>query len=174
MKATAVDGKEAFYIRLRPSADHSASSSRGINLVFSDDNALKQEFFDIDNQAFYRTGETSHLVHHVATRNVIVQQLRNQNYKKRAPGSSTVQEINQWDLMDIFQVRQAATMLTLSKIFFLMSDSQEDTWWAKYEEYEKRYHKAMNLVRLAVDEDNDGTTDEGENNEQYRDMRWTR
>lgn len=174
MEATTVDTKEAYYIRIQPSSDHSATTYRGINLVFSDDNALKQEFYDIDNENLYRSGETSHLVQHIAARNTIIQQLRNQDYKKRQPGQTKFEEINQWDLMDIFQVRQASVMLTLSKIFFLLSDSQEDTWWAKFQEYEKRYHQAMNLVRLAVDEDNDGVTDEAENNQQYKVARWTR
>lgn len=175
MKSTTVNSKEAFYIRLRPSADHSATVVRGINIVFSDDNALKAEFFDIDNPQLLRAGETSHLVQHVAARNTIIQQLRNQNYKKRTAGTTNpLEEITEWDLMDIFQVREASIMLTLSKIFFMLSDSPEDIWWAKYSEYQKRYQQAMNLATLSIDSDNDGEEDANENAEQYENARWTR
>lgn len=174
MKSTSVNSVEAFYIRLRPDVDHSATVIRGINLIFADDSALKQEFFEVDNSNLLPPGEISHLVHHVAARNTIVQTLRNKNYKKHNEGSARAEEINQWDLMDIFQVRQAATMLALSKIFFTLSDSQEDTWWAKYEEYQRRYEHAFELINLSVDTDNDGEEDINENQEQFKIMRWTR
>jgi hypothetical protein len=174
LKSTTINSIEAFYIRLRPSVDHSATIYRGINLVFSDDNDLKGEFFDIDNPQLLRTGETNHLVHHVASRNAIIQQLTNQNYKKRSSGNSKLKEINQWDLIDIFQVRQASIMLTLSKIFFLLADSQDDTWWAKYKEYQKRYEEAINLVTLSVDNDDDGEEDLDEANDLYKSQRWIR
>lgn len=174
MKATSVDSKEAYYIRLRPDADHSASVVRGINLVFCDDNALKQEFFEIDNDNFHPTGENSHLVHLVSATNTIVQSLRNRNYKDKSSNSGLVKEINQWDLMDVFQVRQAAVMLTLSKIFFLIYDEEDDVWYSKYKEYQKKYYQAFNLINLEVDQNGDGMTSAEESSEQFKSTRWTR
>lgn len=169
MKSTSVNGSEAYYVRLKPDSDHSAASVRGINLVFADDNSLKEEFFEIDNSNLLPSGESNHLVHHVAARNTIVQRLRNMGYLK-----SENEDLTQWDLNDHFQIKQAAVMLALSKIFFLLSDSTEDTWWSKYMEYQKRYEEAFNLYVLSVDQDNDGQEDTGEASENRRSQRWLR
>lgn len=173
MAQISVDSKSAYYIRLKPTSDLTATV-RGINLIFSDDNALKQEFFEIDNETLLPPGETSHLVHHVAARNTIVQMLRNQGYLKVTDGSSVEKQITQWDLMDIHQVRQSAVYLTLSKIFFLLSDSQEDTWWVKYKEYQMKFEDSFRLIRLTVDQDDDGQTDVAETNELFKVNRWQR
>ena len=129
MNETTVNSIDAYYVRLRPSADHSATSVRGINLVFSDDNMLKNEFFEIDNSNLLPPGEVSHITSHVSARNTILQRLKKLGYIK-LNAAGTLKDITQWDLIDIFEIRQAATMLALSKIFFTLSDSPEDTWWA--------------------------------------------
>lgn len=174
MASTTVNSKAAYYIRLRPSADHSATVLRGINLIFADDNALKQEFFEIDHETLLPTGETSQLVQHVGARNIIVQMLRNKGYLKQSEGSSVLKQITQWDLMDIFEIKQAATMLTLSKIFFMLSDNREDTWWAKYLEYQDKFEESFKLVMLTLDENDNGETDVQESNEPFKVQRWLR
>lgn len=174
MKSTTVNSKSAFYIRLRPSVTHSTTVVRGINLIFADDNALKQEFYEIDNETLMPSGETSHLVQHVGARNALLQMLRNKGYLKQTEGSSQLKNITQFDLMDVFEIRQAATMLTLSKIFFMLSDSKEDTWWSKYEEYQDKFEESFELALLAIDKDNDGLTDVEETNEPFKVQRWLR
>jgi hypothetical protein len=174
MKATTISGINKFYIRLRPSATHSATVVKGINLIFADDNALKQEFFEADHQDLLPPGETSHLVNHVGARNSLLQMLRNKGYIKQTDGSTQQQNITQWDLMDLFETKQAAVMLTLSKIFFMLSDSQEDTWWAKYKEYQDKFEESFQLVLLAIDSNNNGLTEVQEANEPFRVQRWLR
>lgn len=171
--ASTVNSQEAFYVRIRPDVDHTAVSIRGQNLVLSDDNMLKQEFFEIDNINLLPPGESSHIVNHVAARNKLVQSLRNRGYIKTDSSSNKV-NLTYWDILDIFEVRQAATMLCLSTIFFNLSDSTEDNWWQKYREYQDKYEESFRLVTLSIDNDNDGLADDDETAKQFKSMRWGR
>lgn len=173
MESTTVNSVTGYYVRFKPSADHSATTLRGINLVFADDAALKNEFFEIDNSNLLPPGETDHIAHHVAARNTIVQSLRNLQYIK-LDYTGTYVNITQWDLFDMFEIRQAAVMLTLSKIFFILSDSQEDTWWAKYREYQDKYEEAFKIARLSLDSNDDGVKDPNENQVKFKVQRWQR
>jgi len=173
MAISTINSIAAFYIRIKPNVDQTASTVRGINLVFADDNALKQEFFEIDNASLLPQGETDHMVHHVAARNTIIQKLRNLQYIK-FDNSGKYVNMTQWDLFDLFEIKQAAVMLTLSKIFFILSDSQEDTWWAKYREYQDKFEEAFKLARLSLDSNNDGVKDASEELVKFKNNRWLR
>lgn len=174
MESTAINGTTKYYIRLRPSVTHTATVYRGINILFADDNALKQEFSEIDNETLLPAGETSHLVRHVGAKNTIVQMLRNKGIIKQASGSTTQKDLTAFDIMNLEQVRQAAVMLTLSNIFFMLSDSREDTWWAKYEEYQDKFEESFELLLLAIDTNDDGIEDTQETNEPFKVQRWLR
>lgn len=173
LTSTTINSVAAFYVRFRPDSDHSATTFRGINLVFSDDNMMKQEFFEIDNVNLLPNGESSHIATHVASRNMIVQEFRRLNYTKEdVNGNRNI--INQWDLHDIFEVRDAATFLALSKIFFNLSDSVDDNWWQKYREYHDKYEESMRLAKLSVDLDDDGKKDDDEKVRDRQPFRWNR
>ena len=172
MKSTSINSVAKYYIRLTPSANHSATSLRGINIVFSDDNAMKSEFFEITNTNLLPAGEVSHISTHVASRNYIIHQLRN-HYTKTS-NSGVLEKINQFDLLDIFEVREAACFLSLAKIFFNLSDNQEDHWWAKYREYQDKYEQKMIMARLSIDQNNDGIADSSEKQTQFNPVRWAR
>ena len=172
MNSTDVNSLTKFWLRLKPSADHSATTYRGINLVFSEDAMMKSEFFEITNSNILPAGETSHITTHVASRNMIIQQLRNQGYIKD-DGYNDV-NLNQWDLHDIYEIRQGATYLALSKIFFTLSDSVDDNWWQKYREYNDKYEEAMRLARLSLDLNDDGLESDDEKTRQATPFRWNR
>jgi len=172
MKAETIDGKEAFYIRLRPDVTHTATDIRGLNLVFSSDSVLKEEFFEIGNSSLLPAGENSHISTHVASRNMIIQRLRNKGYL--TADGVTVEKLDQWDLIDIFEVRQAATFLALSKIFFNLSDQVDDHWWIKYREYSNKFEESMRLSELSIDSNNDGIDNVDETTKSIRVFRWRR
>ncbi len=176
MTSTTINGIAKCYIRLKPSADHSASVLRGLNLVFSDDASMKQEFIEIDNANLLPPGEVSHIGTHVASRNYILHNLRNHYVKSKSTVSSgyVVEKINQFDLIDIFEVREAATFLALSKIFFNLSDNPEDHWWSKYREYQDKFEEKMVSARLSIDTDDDGVDSASETQKQYNATTWTR
>lgn len=173
MDTTTVNSLDRYWLRLKPSADHSSTVYRGINLVFSEDAAMKAEFFEIDNSNLLPTGESSHITTHVAARNTIIQQLRSQGYIKDHVTTGEA-NINQWDLHDIYEIRQGATHLALSKIFFNLSDSVDDNWWQKYKEYQDKYEESMRLAKLTLDLDDDGAEDTDEKVKNAEPFRWDR
>jgi len=175
---TEVNSITKFYIRIRPSVDHSATTYRGISIVFSDDNQLKQKFFEIDNEGLLPPGETTHIMSHISARDDIIERLRHIGYIKTIPGVSSDtslqhENIVPWDLLDVFEVREAATYLALSKIFFNLSDSPDDTWFQKSREYDNKYEQMMQPDRLSIDLNDDGF-DKNEKLRKYESVRWTR
>lgn len=174
MDITTIDGTDAYFLRLVPSADHTATSIRGANLVFSDDQQLKQEFSQITNSNMMPAGQTSHIQHHVASRNRIVQELRNRGNLVQNATTGALKDLDQWDLHDVYEVRQAATHLALSKIFFELSDEPDDQWWMRYREHKKAYESNMALAALSLDTNDDGTEDTSEEKTQVQPVRWNR
>lgn len=157
----AVNSVTKYWVRLRCSVTHSATSVSGLNLVFADDYDLQLEFPSVLATGFLPSGETTHLKTHVAVRNELIQDLRNRGFVK-FDVNDDVQNITPWDLLDIEEVRQAATCLALAKIFFNYSDDPADHWYAKYKHYEAKYQKNIDLLKASVDEDDDGITDDDE------------
>jgi hypothetical protein len=172
MSSVAVNSVSKFYIRFRPSVTNSSTVYRGINLIFADDAALKEEFFEITNANMLPAGENSFVTTHVAVRNYILSHLRNHYLKLNSEDG--LKKIIQYDLIDIFEIREAAVFLALSKIFFNLSDSPDDHWWVKYREYQDKYEAKMTLARLSIDENDDGIDDESEKLEQFKPTRWAR
>lgn len=165
LNAVEVDSVEKYWVRLRPSADHSATEYRAINIVFSDDTLLKQEFYEIDNNQILPPNETSHISSHVSVRNRIIQKLRNSGYDKYRGGDPLQprkKKIDQWDLLDIFEFRQAATYMALEKIFFNIADGPDDAWWQKYLEYKMLGEEQFALALASIDQDDDGEEDTDE------------
>lgn len=161
MASTTINSVAKFYVRCRPSATTTAISVRGLNLVFCDDNSLKQEFYEVDNSSLIPAGQSSHIMSHVAARNQIMQELRNKGFVKY--NSATGEEsLTQWDLLDIFETKEAAKYLALSKIFFSLSDQQDDNWAKKHTEYADRYDATMKALELTLDSDDDGVVDDEE------------
>ena len=173
MKEVEINSVTLYYIRFRPSSDHTATDVRGLNLVFSDDNQLEQEFEEITDAGFLPSGRTSHIMSHVSARNHIIQKLRNIGYLKY-DANSRKENLTYWDLHDVFEIRQASAFLTLSKIFFNLSDSVDDNWFQKYMEYQKKFDQMFALARLSIDTDDDGVVDGGEDGRNAQTLRWTR
>jgi len=172
MKSTTINSLARFYIRLKPSADHSSTVYRGINLVFSEDAAMKAEFFEITNSNILPSGESSHITTHVAARNQIMQLFRKRYKKDNATTGEAM--LNQWDLHDIYEVREAATFLALSKIFFNLSDSVDDNWWQKYREYNDKFEEMFSQAYESLDLDDDGVVDDTEKVPNAAPFRWNR
>lgn len=173
MENVAINSIDKYYIRFRPDVTHSATTIRGINLVFSDDNSLKQEFFEIDNSNILPTGEASHISKHVASKNHIIQRLRNLKYIKNNT-TTGVENVDQWDLHDIYEIREASKFLALSKIFFNLSDSVEDNWWQKHIMFQKKFEQMFDIAKLSIDTDDDGVKDDVEKLQAKQPQRWSR
>lgn len=162
MQETTIDSKAAYYVRISIANDTSLMAFRGINLVMSDDSRMKANFPPVTNQDMYPSGENSHILTHVSARDEIIMELRKRYQKNNENLTDVWQKINVWDLIDLFELREAATYLALAKTFFNLSDNPEDHWFEKYNHWKKKYHAAFETAYLSIDTDDDGVDDDEE------------
>jgi hypothetical protein len=122
--------------------------------VFSSDEDLKEEFPNILD---LRADDTQSLIgFHQATRNDIVTHFRNSG--KTIHGKA----LDQWDLLDISEVREAAKFLALSKIMSWRSDGVGDKFAEKAAFFMELYGNKINLAHLSLDNNDNGTTENSE------------
>ena len=152
---TTVNGQTGYWVRISVDTTTTSMVFDGINLVFSDDAMLLTEFRQVLDPRIL-DGDTSHIRAHVSARNAIVQQLRNDGYIKYN-NTSGKENFTQWDLLDTYEIREAATFKALSYIYFNLSDEIGDQWWSKHSDYKKRAERTLNgMSKLSVDTDDDG------------------
>ena len=166
---TEIDETEMYWVRVRPSVTHSATTFGGVNLVFADDYDLQQEFPDVLTSGFVPADASSHIKTHVGVRNQIIQDLRARGYLKLTAAGQW-QNITPWDLLDIEEIKQCAVYLALSKIFFIYSDAANDIWMTKSREYASKYTAGIQGVKLTVDGNDDGVSTANERKSQVRRM----
>jgi len=154
--AETVDGVSAYWVKVISGADFTATI-KGLNIVFADDNDLRQEQRNIDKML--ASGDTSFIAYHLAARNEIVQSLRNGGKTKLS--SDIVKSITKWDILEFGEIRQAAKYLALAKIFFDVSVNNEDKYYSKFRDYEGMYGAAFNLYIMHIDADDNGIKDQG-------------
>ena len=143
----------------------------GLGVLFSDDNDIVKEFPQLMDDCYYSPGKTDHILFHAASKEYIMSRLRTLGYVKT--GSNGEENINEWDVLDVFELQQASLYYTIGQIFFNLSDNNQDQYWQKYQEYNKKFEEAFALGRLRIDLDNDGQVDEVEK-QQIKSYRWNR
>lgn len=168
----AVASKTQHWIRLSSNDDISAVTFQAINLVLADDNDIIQEVPALIDADFYPEGQTSHILQHAATKNYILSRLKYKGYIKW-DSTNGDQNINEWDILDIYEFRQAATYHAVSQIYLGLSDDLDDQYWVKYQEYQKKFDQAFNNGLTTIDLDNDGQVDTVEKRA-IKSIRWGR
>ena len=162
----AVASSTKYWMRLSVDANITAGTAlQGLNIVFADDQDLKQEdraILSMLPRDENDTRVTSHILSHVAAREAIVEKLRRSGNYKTLAADGTVEGVDEWDVLDVGQVRQAATYKALSKIYYQASDSVDDIHYAKAKDYDGLFSQAMDLFLLTLDTDDDGIADSGE------------
>ena len=166
-----VAGQELCWIRIATDDAISAVTFRAINLVLSDDNDICTEVPALIDACFYPSGQSSHLLQHVASKNYIMGRLRSLGYIKST--STGEQNINEWDILDIYELRQASMYFTIAQIYLNLADDPDDQYWSKYREYDKKFEEMFALGRLRVDLDDDGVVDDVEKRA-INTVRWSR
>ena len=161
MSKATVNGIEKYWVRLTCDTSTSAMVIRALSALFSDDRELKREFPSILNSMFLLGGTTDHYLIHESCRNDIVAYFRRKGLKRLGDDGNR-KKFAAFDIMDIDEVRAAATYLALSKIFNNVgnSASNEDNWLAKSKHYKKLYDENINLAYLTWDERSDGAKDD--------------
>jgi len=135
----------------------------GINMVFANDSDLKIYYRAIND---YLGQDSSFIALHQATRNDIIQKVRNTgNYKIE---DNKLLDITIWDFLNPFELRTAATYLCLSKIFSGISDSVDGKFAKLADNYYSDYLKAEQVFIKTIDVDNNGVESDTENYLSYQ------
>ena len=156
-RKTEIDGSNLFWIRFKME-DAASLEICGINLVFSDDIDLKEGYANINN--FLPKNADSFIAYHQEAREYILTYLRNKGEVIKADGKSKL--LDQYDLHNFNEIRQAAKYLALANIFFNESDDVDDKWYQKARDFRQKYTEAINLNFLSLDKNDDGLRTENE------------
>ena len=161
---TTENGEKLFWYKLNLlNADGSALdapvsvSFYGINLVFSDDFDLQVEFPTISQQL--PEGAETFIRFHEAARDLLITDLRKSGV---VINGSSRKQLDQWDLLDIEEVREASKHATLAKIFHWKSDEPNDKWTDLAKIHEAQAGESL-IPLMSLDENDNGKNDEREN-----------
>lgn len=169
---SAVNGISKCWVRLSGSVPTSAAATFSyVGLLFSDDLDVGLEYPSVLKECYYPTGQSDFIIYHVSAKNYIMSELLRRGYSKTIDGVK--QPITQWDVLDIYELRQASLYYAMSQIFFNLSDNSSDNYWQKYLEYKGKFDQAFNLGTLRIDQDNDGAVDP-EEDQPMKSFRWIR
>ncbi len=153
-----INGKELYFVELKfNNALATFIDFKAINLLFSEDNDINQEEANLDR--LLAKGDTNFNRYHLAARNEIVQTYRNGgNYKKvtQDDKSEQIENITQWDIIDIGDIKQASKYLTLAKLYDDLSENVDDKSAIKSRRYMDKYGKAFDLFFNRLDLNDDG------------------
>lgn len=150
---TTVSGSDQYWVRIRIKDNNIADIElNGINLVFSDDNDLKEAYNSINE--FLIDDLVSFIGYHQEARNFILTYLRNKG--KTIKAQQAYKLLDQFDLHNFEEIRQASKYLTLSNIFAEQSDNVDDKWYQKSRDFKIKYNEAINIFRLSIDDNDNG------------------
>lgn len=170
--ANTVDGISNYWIRISGSITATpAVDISYVGLVFSDDYDIGLEYPSVLKECFYPQNESDFMIYHVSAKDYIMSELLRKGYTKTIDGVK--EPINQWDVLDISELRQASLYYAMSQIFFNLSDNSNDNYWQKYLEYKSKFENAFNLGMLRIDQNNNGQVDPDEN-QPIKQVRWIR
>lgn len=164
-------GQTKCFVRLSATGPMDTITVKGINILFSDDSDIQVEFPAILRDCYYPEGETDFIKYHITARNYIMQRLRSLGYVNTSGDLDS--NITEFDVLDIFELRQASLYYAMSQIFFTLSDNVDDQYFQKYETYQRRFEEAMALGALRIDQNGDGQVNEGEIRA-VKTVRWVR
>jgi len=170
-KAAEVDSETKFFIRLKTDTSHSVGTKiQGMGVLLSNDLDLEGVRSNVVSK--FNNG-ASWVLKHEQARKDIIQLLRNKGNRKISNADKNnplvtegikFSDINEYDLLEPEQLRQASLYKTLSMIYLdELSDDENDKWERQGLRYERSFHTMFNLFYLQLDTDDDGVLDDGEN-----------
>lgn len=158
-----VASDEKYYIRISSNVDLTGTMAfQGMNIVYSDDQDLKSIYPGIMAYLNQDLPETTYILRHENSRNLIVQDIRNRGFTKKRALADRYEAIDEWDLIHVEEVRQWSTYLTLANIFSSLQSNQTDLYKEKAEDFEKKAEAYKAAFYLTLDKDDDGAEDSAE------------
>ena len=158
---------EKYWVKLSPTSSPSIVTINGINLALSCDKDLS---FVPNLTDYLPERSTSFIAFHQEARNMIVQMLRNSGKKITKFDSVSkdnlileTRQIDQFDLLNIEEFRNASKYLALHLIFDFVSKSNEDVYFQRSVRFYERFLDSYNSNFASIDTNNNGVTDLGEN-----------
>ena len=173
-KASTVENDENFYIRISPDVDLTpATSLKGLGVLFSNDSDLEAIRSTIVTKL---NNGKSWIEKHEAARKYLIQQLRNLGHRKvinrEKEGNSGLfftneekdnryySNLTEFDLVEPFELREAAKYKALSMIYLEeLSDEEDDKYFRMGSRHAKTSDEMFNLFMLKIDVDDDGVED---------------
>lgn len=169
---TEVNSITKHWVRITSETDLSIGVEVGyVGVLFSDDTDIGLEYPSLLKDCFYPQGRTDFIIYHASAKNYIISELLRKGYCKTVGG--VTEPINQWDVLNVYELQQASLYYAMSQIFFNLSDNSSDNYWQKYIEYKSKFESAFNLGLLRIDQDNDGQADPEEKTP-IKSYRWVR
>lgn len=159
-KPVSLNGETLHWYRISLDDDVDNLEIFGINLVFSNDVDLIESYPDIFE--FKPENKQSFIAYHQEARNHILTYLRNKG--KTIKAKEKFKMLDQFDLHNFDEVRQASKYLALANIFSNESDSVDDKWYQKSKDFMHKYAEAININFLSIDENDDGIMQNSESN----------
>jgi hypothetical protein len=166
VKTTHLTYGEMYWIRLSTTETPASVFINGINLVLSNDKDLS---FIPNLTQYLPNGTTSFIGFHQEARDLIVQTIRNSGKKilrfepSETLNSVSSRQVDQFDLLEIEEFRNASKYMALHLIFDYLSKSDDDGYRLKADRYYTKYTETLNTNLISVDQNDNGETDEAEN-----------
>lgn len=152
--ATTINSLEKYWYRISVDVTTSAMTLYGLNLLLSDDLDIKELETNLVSSDYFPDGFASFLPYHQSARNEIIQRLRNEG--NGVYNGVTFYDLTVFDLLDYTQLKEASKHLAISNIYFNLSDSIDDKYYQRYQEYRKRYDENYRVFYLSIDTNDDG------------------
>ena len=161
-----VESITKYYIRYSQGVSETLDF-KGINTVFANDIDLDEKYNGINK--FLRSAYNSFISVHQGVKKHMIQKLRNSGKYKVDSESGWIKDVNEWDLNDRSQLREAGTYYALEFIFANVSDDPEGKFRQLESDYRARGDEAVRVYILSLDKDDDGINDKEEaENIQYK------
>lgn len=152
---SAVNSETQYWVRISPSVSLDLTTAiQGLNIVFANDLDLQEAYYSVPD--LLPQDASSFISFHQAARNEIIQNLRNSgNY-------TTGGDLSKWDLLQPYQIREAAKWKALEILFFECSNEVEDKYDMLAKSAARKYKAAINLYLKSIDKNDDGVLSDTE------------
>lgn len=134
-------------------------SLKFVGVVFSEDRDLRKEYPNIVDHK--PENDTSFLRFHVAAKDSIVQWFRGKG--QVTFNGVKFQEVDEFDFLVPEELQMASRFMTLAKIFFWLSSSQDDKYYQKGKDFMAESYNSLDVYYISIDKDQDATPDEAGN-----------
>jgi hypothetical protein len=146
---------------------------RLLDLVFSSEDDLVVVARDINR--LYPSLMDSHVLALIDAKNYIVRKINNSGQYKY--NGTDVKTFNQWDFLDIADVRDASTYYALYSIYNDLQDASGDVYREKADIYLNKFNNAFQVFRetiLKLDINDNGKVDTDINEDKVQHVRFYR